>query len=75
MSTRAKAKPDDETPETPSEQPAEAEQQEQQLCGKPHFLPALTHVTCTQPAPDPDLPPGTPDHQHQHQDGDALYIW
>jgi hypothetical protein len=71
--SRAKAKADDESTEVTSEpQPTEVKQQ---LCGKPHFLPALTHVTCTQLAPDPDLPPGTPDHQHQHLDGDALYIW
>ncbi|MFJ8027442.1 hypothetical protein [Streptomyces sp. NPDC096311] len=73
MTTKAKAKADDETPQDISEaQPTEVTQS---LCGKPHFLPALTHVTCTQPEPDPDLPPGTPDHQHQHLDGDALYIW
>jgi hypothetical protein len=50
--------------------------EEQPLCGKPHHLPALAgHITCTEPAPDLDLPPGSPEHEHRHQDGDALYVW
>ncbi|MFE9432863.1 hypothetical protein [Streptomyces sp. NPDC006640] len=45
-------------------------------CGAPHFLPALAgHIHCTEPAQDPDRAPGTPDHQHRHQDGDAIYLW
>lgn len=44
-------------------------------CGAPHFLPALAHLTCMEPAPDPDLPPGTPGHEHRYQDGDAIYTW
>jgi len=55
---------------------APAKVEETPRCGAPHFLPALAgHVACTEPAPDPDRPPGTPDHQHRHQDGDALYQW
>jgi hypothetical protein len=74
VTARAKAKADDETPEVASEAPpAEAEQAPP--CGKPHFLPVLDHVTCQEPAPDPDRPPGTPEHEHRHQDGDALYVW
>ncbi|MFF7982294.1 hypothetical protein ACFZDK_24720 [Streptomyces sp. NPDC007901] len=74
MTSRTKAKAEDEAPQASSEaQPAEAEQPP--LCGKPHFLPALVHITCQEPAPDPDLPPGTPEHEHRHQDGDALYVW
>jgi hypothetical protein len=45
------------------------------LCGKPHHLPALAHITCQLDAPDPDLPPGAPEHEHRHQDGDAIYVW
>lgn len=45
-------------------------------CGAPHFLPTLAdRVVCTEPAQDPDRPPGTLDHQHRHQDGDAIYVW
>ncbi|MFJ4932323.1 hypothetical protein ACIP8U_00430 [Streptomyces pseudovenezuelae] len=44
-------------------------------CGAPHFLPALAHITCQRDAPDPDLPPGSPEHEHRHQDGDAIYVW
>lgn len=74
MTTRTKAKADDEAPEAASEAPpAEAEQAP--LCGKPHFLPVLAHLTCTEAAPDPDRLPGTPDHLHRYQDGDALYEW
>jgi hypothetical protein len=74
MTTKAKAKADDEAPEAVSEeQSAEAEQAP--LCRKPHYLPVLAYVTCQKPAPDPDRPPGTPEHEHRHEDGDALYIW
>jgi hypothetical protein len=69
MTTKAKAKDEGEM----AEGPAKAE--EAPPCGVPHFLPVLAHITCTGPAPDPDRPPGTPDHQHRHQDGDALYEW
>jgi hypothetical protein len=71
MTTKPKAKVDDETPD--ETQPAEAEQAPP--CGRPHHLPVLAHITCTEPAPDPDRPPGTPDHEHRYQDGDALYLW
>ena len=69
MTTKPKAKADEDTIEqaTPVE--------EVPLCGAPHFLPMLAHVTCTQPAVDPDLPPGTPDHEHRWQDGDLVYVW
>jgi len=67
--TKAKAQADDEA----AAEPAKAEEVPQ--CGAPHFLPALAHVACTEPAQDPDRAPGTPDHQHRHQDGDAIYLW
>jgi hypothetical protein len=73
--TTAKAKA------TADEEPTEAAQEaesvkETPFCGKPHHLPALAqHITCTEPAPDPDLPPGAPEHEHRHQDGDAIYVW
>jgi hypothetical protein len=74
VTARSKAKDDGEAPEATSEaQQAGAE--EAPKCGVPHFLPTLAHLTCTEPAPDPDRPPGTPDHQHRYQDGDALYVW
>jgi hypothetical protein len=69
MTTKGKATTDS---ETAGEQ---AKAEEKPSCGVPHFLPTLAHVTCTEPAPDPDRPPGTPDHQHRHQDGDAIYTW
>lgn len=74
MTTRSKTKADDEAPEAVSETQA-ADPEAVPLCGKPHYLPALAHITCTGPAPDPDLPPGTPEHEHRHQDGDTLYVW
>ncbi|MFJ9012334.1 hypothetical protein [Streptomyces canus] len=68
-----KSKPEGEAVEAAAE-PATVE--EKPPCGKPHHLPALAqHITCTEPAPDPDLAPGTPEHEHRHQDGDALYVW
>jgi hypothetical protein len=70
MTTKAKAKGDAEGAEAPAKVEEEAP-----LCGAPHFLPALAHLSCTEPAPDPDLPPGTPEHEHRHQDGDAIYTW
>jgi hypothetical protein len=73
MTTKSKAKADDESAEATADEAAKVE--EVSLCGAPHFLPALAHVTCTLPAADPDLPPGTPGHEHRHQDGDALYTW
>lgn len=74
MTTRTKAQPgEDEAPATDTaEQQAEVQAP---LCGKPHHLPLLAHVTCQLPAPDPDRAPGTPEHQHRHQDGDTLYVW
>jgi hypothetical protein len=43
-------------------------------CGAPHFLPALAgRVTCQLDAQ--ELEPGEAGHEHQHQDGDALYTW
>lgn len=70
MTTKPKAKADDAGADEPAKVTEEAPR-----CGAPHFLPMLAHVTCTRPAPDPDLPPGTPEHEHRHQDGDALYTW
>lgn len=70
MTTKPKARAD----EAGADEPAKAEE-EVPLCGAPHFLPMLAHLTCTEPAPDPDRPPGTPEHEHRHQDGDALYTW
>jgi hypothetical protein len=69
MTTKGKATTDSET----ADEPAKAK--ERPLCGAPHFLPTLAHLTCAQPAADPDLPPGTPEHEHRHQDGDAIYTW
>jgi len=73
MTTKAKAKSDEDSAEAADEQ-ARAEDKAP-LCGTPHFLPMLAHLTCTEPAPDPDRPPGTPEHEHRHQDGDAIYVW
>ncbi|MGW0626439.1 hypothetical protein [Streptomyces sp. NPDC002758] len=70
MTTKAKAQAETE----PTEEPAKAKEATP-LCGAPHFLPMLAHLTCTEPAPDPDRPPGTPEHEHRHQDGDAIYTW
>lgn len=72
MTTKTKATAGDEG--VTAEEPAKAEEKAP-LCGAPHFLPMLAHVTCTEPAADPDLPPGTPEHEHRHQDGDAIYLW
>lgn len=74
MTTKAKAKDDE--GETAAE-PAKAEAvAEGPRCGVPHFLPALAgHVACSRPAQDPDRAPGTPDHEHRHQDGDAIFAW
>ncbi|GAA5033117.1 hypothetical protein [Streptomyces siamensis] len=74
MTTKAKAKGDDHEAEQEAQAAAAAGEAEQ-ACGKPHHLPALAHITCTEPAPDPDRPPGTPEHEHRYQDGDALYQW
>ena len=81
MTSRTKAQAgEDEAPAT--EQAAGEAQPEQQpeadapLCGKPHHLPMLAgHVTCQRPAEDPDREPGTPEHEHRHEDGDAIYTW
>ncbi|WP_369167790.1 hypothetical protein AB5J49_07955 [Streptomyces sp. R28] len=73
MTTKAKSKADEEQAEA-TEEPTKVEE-EAPLCGAPHYLPMLAHVTCTEPAADPDLPPGTPEHEHRHEDGDAVYVW
>jgi len=72
MTTKAKAQADSDTAET-ADEPVTVE--EAPLCGAPHFLPALAHITCTLSAADPNLPPGAPEHEHRHLDGDALYVW
>lgn len=72
MTTKPKAKADEAGADEPAKVEADAEAPK---CGVPHFLPTLAHLTCTEPAPDPDLPPGTPEHEHRHQDGDAIYTW
>lgn len=70
MTTKDRAKSESET----AEQPAKVE--ETPRCGAPHYLPALADVVaCSEPAQDPDRAPGTPDHQHRHQDGDLIYVW
>lgn len=74
MTVKSKTKGDEhETAGETTEETVSAE--ETRLCGAPHFLPMLAHLTCTELAPDPDRPPGTPEHQHWHQDGDAIYTW
>ncbi|MFF4536555.1 hypothetical protein [Streptomyces aureus] len=71
MTTKAKGKGDEgETAAAPTEV------EEAPRCGAPHFLPALAgQVACSEPAQDPDRPPGSPDHQHRHQDGELIYVW
>ena len=72
MTTKDRAKAEGEA----AAEPAKAEEAPAPVCGAPHFLPALAaQVTCTEPADDPDLPPGRPGHEHRRQDGDALYTW
>lgn len=73
MTMKAKAKTDEDTAEVAEEQTRAEEAKP--LCGTPHFLPMLAHLTCTEPAPDPDRPPGSPEHEHRHEDGDAIYLW
>ncbi|MFE4697276.1 hypothetical protein ACFRIC_09300 [Streptomyces sp. NPDC056738] len=73
MTTRSKAKDEAEV-EAPEPAP-KVEAAPAPVCGAPHFLPALPHVTCTEPPDDPDLPPGRLGHEHRHLDGDALYSW
>ncbi|MGW4784218.1 hypothetical protein [Streptomyces sp. NPDC004230] len=70
MTTKPKDKADEATAEAPKAEKAP-------LCGKPHHLPMLAEqgIACTEPAADPDLPPGTPEHEHRHQDGDTIYVW
>jgi hypothetical protein len=77
MTTR-KAKPDDEAPaDETAEQPAAEPTQVEQMpaCGKPHHLPRLAEegIACQLPAEELDL--GQPEHEHRHQDGDAIYLW
>lgn len=71
MTTKAKAddKPAEETQSKPAAEPVPA-------CGKPHYLPMLAKqgIACQLDA-ELDLAPGEPEHQHRHQDGDALYNW
>lgn len=70
MTTKDRAKGEVETAEAP------VKVEEAPRCGAPHYLPALAdHVSCSEPAQDPDRAPGTPDHQHRHQDGDLIYVW
>lgn len=73
MTMKDKAKADDEPAAEPVGESVATRNEAQ--CGEPHYLPVLAHVACTEPAPDPDRPPGTPDHQHRYQDGDAIYVW
>lgn len=73
MTTKPKVKDDSETAEVTAE--SARVEEEAPLCGAPHYLPMLAHLTCTEPAPDPDLPPGSPEHEHRRQDGDAIYTW
>ena len=72
MTTKAKAQA-----EEPAAEPASTDEAttEAPRCGVPHHLPLLAHITCQLDAPDPDREPGTPDHQHKHVDGDAIYVW
>lgn len=74
MTPKGKANVDEATTDSEAAEPAKVDA-EAPLCGTPHFLPALAHLTCTEPAADPDRVPGAPDHQHRHQDGDAIYTW
>jgi len=70
MTTKDRAKSEGEV----AAEPAKVE--EAPRCGAPHYLPALAgSVACSEPAQDPDRAPGTPDHQHRHQDGDLIYVW
>jgi hypothetical protein len=75
VTTKAKARDDEQQAEQTEREGQTAAEAQETVCGRPHFLPALAHVTCTGPAPDPDLPPGAPEHEHRHQDGEALYLW
>jgi hypothetical protein len=76
MTTKPKAAdeaPVKETAEPAVEQPKASEAPP---CGKPHHLPMLAgHVACQLDALDPDREPGSPEHEHRHEDGDTLYVW
>jgi len=63
--------------ETTSPEPAESQPEvEAPVCGKPHHLPMLAgHVACQLPPEGPDREPGAPEHEHRHEDGDAIYVW
>ena len=69
MTAKSKATADDDTADEP------VKVDERRLCGAPHYLPVLAHVTCLLPAQDPDCAPGAPDHEHRHEDGDTIYVW
>jgi hypothetical protein len=73
----AKAKPEPAVDEQAAQPEPKADEQtvvEGPRCGAPHFLPVLAgHVTCQLDAQ--ELEPGEAGHEHQHQDGDALYVW
>jgi hypothetical protein len=71
VTTKSRAKqgdePDIQTVEEPAAEPLP-------LCGKPHHLPQLAlTITCAKPAE--ELEPGEPEHEHRHEDGDAVYVW
>jgi hypothetical protein len=72
MTTKAKAQASEQAAE-----PATVEETKTETrCGAPHHLPVLAgHVTCQLPAQDPDREPGSPDHEHRHEDGDTIYVW
>jgi hypothetical protein len=72
MTTKAKAQASEQAAEPA---PVEETKSAAPTCGAPHHLPLLAHVTCQLPAQDPDREPGSPDHQHRHEDGDTIYVW
>lgn len=73
MTTKPKAKADEDSTEAEQEQ---VSVEEMPRCGAPHYLPALAErIACTLPAQDPDRAPGTPDHEHRHEDGETIYVW
>jgi hypothetical protein len=73
VTTKAKAKPDEQAAEPAAVEETKAEAPR---CGTPHHLPLLAgRVTCQLPAQDPDRAPGSPDHEHRHEDGDTIYVW
>jgi hypothetical protein len=76
VTTKPKAKTDEDTAEEPASTEEAQVEVETPRCGAPHSLPILAPtITCTLPAQDPDRAPGTPDHEHRHEDGDTIYVW